>query len=113
MHLFLIANIVTTSKALVTSSDALVTSSFLSKKNGPILFGSFLQDLAARRADLLRPPAIRRRIASHPEAVVSVSRFRWPSVVQLPRGHHGAREGQRANGDADGGLQSLDNSRSV
>ena len=29
MHLFLIANIVTTSKALVTSSDALVPSTFL------------------------------------------------------------------------------------
>ena len=30
-HLFLLANIVTTSKALVTSSDALVSTSFLSK----------------------------------------------------------------------------------
>ena len=36
MHLFLIANIVTTSKALVTTSDALVPSSLLKLKESNI-----------------------------------------------------------------------------
>ena len=40
-HLFLVANIVTTSKALVPSSDALVTSSFLSIPPILIAFPSF------------------------------------------------------------------------